>query len=121
MSHKSNIEKRKKREICICDRPPHFRDSTGKGKLDSTPIRVPPDFGAEVGSNPDLPATSENPHPGPFAAAAFHPSSQKFFGIFPRRNTPDRSKEIGGKVLMDDKKNHGDRFYKPRIPKKIKK
>lgn len=121
MSHNHNIEKRKKREICICDRPPHFRDSMGKGKLDSTPIRVPPDFGAEVGSSLDLLITDENTHPGPFSAAAFHPSSQKFFGIFPRRNTPDSSKETGGKVLMDDKKNHGDRFYKPRIPKKIKK
>ena len=115
MSHKSNIEKRKKREICICDRPPHFRDSMGKGKLDSTPIRVPPDFGAEVGGSLDLPATSENPHPGPFSAAAFHPSSQKFFGLSSRRNTPNDSPEKAGKILMDDKRHGEDRLYKPRI------
>ena len=56
MSHHDK-EKRKKREIC--DRPSHFRDSTGKGKLDSTPIIVPPDFKTEVGSSLDLPATSQ--------------------------------------------------------------
>lgn len=115
MSHNHNIEKRKKREICISDRPPHFRDSIGKGKLDSTPVTIPTDFGAEVGTSLNLPATKENPHPGPFAAAAFHPSSQKFFGLAPRRNTPNDSPERSGKILMDDKKRDDDRFYKPRI------
>ena len=100
---------------CKCDKPRKFNDSIGKGKLDSTPIVVPPDFNSEVGSSLDLPATSKNPHPGPFAGAAFHPSSQKFFGIQPRRNTPDKSPEKAGKVLMDDKRHDNDRFYKPRI------
>jgi len=98
MSHKH------KRDRCFCDRK--FHDTVGKGKLDSTPITVPPDFNTEVGS--------EN-HPGPFAAQAFHPSGQRFFGLMPRRNTPNRSKERGGKVLIDDKKHDEDRFYKPRI------
>lgn len=115
MSHHRNIEKRKKRENCICDRPPFFRDSQGKGKLDSTPIRVPPDFNTETGTSLNLPVTSENPHPGPFSAAAFHPSSQKFFGLSSRRNTPNDSPEKAGKILMDDKKHGEDRFYKPRI------
>ena len=115
MSHNHHIKKRKKRDVCICDRPHHFHDSIGKGKLDSTPIIVPPDFHSEVGSSLDLPATSKNPHPGPFAAAAFHPSSQKFFGLSSRRNTPNDSPERAGKILMDDKRRDNDRFYKPRV------
>ena len=93
---------------CNCDRPRKFHDSIGKGKLDSTPIIVPSDFNAEVGT--------EN-HPGPFSGQAFHPSSQKFFGLSSRRNTPNDSPERAGRVLMDDKKHHGDRYYKPRIKK----
>lgn len=89
-----------------CDRPRKFHDTVGKGKLDSTPIIVPPDFHTEIGSDD---------HPGPFAAQAFHPSSQKFFGLFSRRNTPNDSPERAGRVLIDDKKHDEDRFYKPRI------
>ena len=101
---------------CRCDVPRKFHDTVGKGKLDSTgPIKVPADFGAETGSSLNLPATKDNPHPGPFAAQAFHPSGQRFFGLLPRRNTPDRPKERGGKVLMDDKIHKDDRFYKPRV------
>lgn len=66
------------------DIPRKFRDGVGKGKLDSTPIRVPTDFGSETGSSLNLPATKDNPHPGPFAGSSFHPSSQKFFGLAPR-------------------------------------
>jgi len=110
MSHKH------KKDRCPCDRPRKFRDTVGKGELDSTPIIIPPDFGAETGSSLNLPATlKENPHPGPFTAAAFHPSSQRFFGLMPRRNTPNDSPEKAGKVLMDDKKRDNDRFYKPRL------
>lgn len=108
MSHKH------KRDRFDCDRPRKFHDKVGKGKRDSTPIIVPTDFGAETGSSLDLIITEENPHPGPFAAASFHPSEQKFFGLMPRRNTPNDSPERAGRVLMDDKKHGGDRFYKPR-------
>ena len=89
-----------------CDRPRKFHDSIGKGKLDSTPIIVPPDFHAEIGTDN---------HPGPFSGQAFHPSGQKFFGLFSRRNTPNDSPERAGRVLMDDKIEHDDRFYKPRL------
>ena len=98
-----------------CDKPRKFHDTVGKGKLDSTPIIVPTDF-TEIGTslNPDT-SIEGNTHPGPFVAQAFHPSSQKFFGLLPRRNTPNDSPERAGKILMDDKKRGEDRFYKPRI------
>lgn len=100
------------------DKPRKFRDSIGKGELDSTPVIIPPGFNAEVGSSLDLPATPDkNPHPGPFTATAFHPSSRKFFGLSSGRNTPNDSKEKAGKVLIDDKKSDDDRFYKPRTKK----
>jgi hypothetical protein len=99
------------------DRPRKFHDTVGKGKLDSTPIIVPPNFNAETGTSLDLPVTEKNIHPGPFSAAAFHPSSQKFFGLSSRRNTPNDSPERAGRVLMDDKRRDDDRFYKPRIKK----
>ena len=89
-----------------CDKPRKFHDTVGKGNLDSTPIIIPPDFHTEVGT--------EN-HPGPFSGASFHPSSQKFFGLMPRRNTPNNSPERAGRILMDDKKHGNARFYKPRI------
>lgn len=98
-----------------CDTPRKFRDTVGKGKRDSTPIVIPQDFGSEIGTSLDLPATKDNIHPGPFAASAFHPSSQKFFGLSSRRNTPNDSPERAGRVLMDDKEKDDDRFYKPRI------
>ncbi len=107
---------RHKKHHHFCDNPRFFHDVVGKGKLDSTPIIVPTDFNTEKGTslNPDT-TIEGNIHPGPFAAAAFHPSSQKFFGLSPRRNTPDKSPEKGGKVLMDDKKHGNMRFYKPRV------
>jgi len=88
-----------------CDKERKFHDTVGKGKLDSTPIIVPPGFNTETGTTD---------HPGPFAAQAFHPSAQKFYGLMPRRNTPNTSPEKGGKILMDDKHHGEDRFYKPR-------
>ena len=88
------------------DKPRKFHDTVGKGTLDSTPIIVPPDFGSEIGTDD---------HPGPFAAQAFHPSSQQFYGLMPRRNTPNKSPEKAGKVLMDDKKRGEFLFYKPRL------
>lgn len=109
MSHKH------KRNKCFCDKPRYFHDVVGKGAGDSTPITVPKGFNTETGSSLDLAATSDNPHPGPFAAAAFHPSSQISSGLFPRRNTPNKSPEKAGKILMDDKKHGNARFYKPRI------
>lgn len=110
MSH-HNKEKIKKREI----RPPHFRDSVGKGKLDSTPIQVPTDFNTETGTGLDPVITTKNTHPGPFAGASFKPSSQKFFGLAPRRNTANDSPERAGRILMDDKIRENDMFYEPRI------
>ena len=97
------------------DKPRKFHDTVGKGKLDSTPITVPPDFDTETGTSLDPNVTATNSHPGPFAAEAFHPSGQKFYGLMPRRNTPNKSPEKGGKVLMDDKRHDEDRFYKPRL------
>lgn len=97
------------------DKPRKFHDRIGKGKLDSTPIIVPPDFNTETGSSLNPVADiKDNPHPGPFAGASFHPTSQKFFGLAPRRNTPNDSPERAGRILMDDKKRGKDRFYKPR-------
>lgn len=116
MSHKHHKDKRKKEEICPCDRPPKFTDRVGKGELDSSPIIVFPGF--NVGTSLNLPPTTDNPNPGPFSAAALlqqrFPNSQKFFGIQPRRNTPDKSPEKAGKLLNDDKRKDDDRFYKPR-------
>ncbi len=91
-----------------CDKERYFHDTVGKGKLDSTPIAVPSDFNTETGTVS---------HPGPFSGQSFHPSSQKFFGLMPRRNTADKSPEKAGKILMDDKCRDGNRFYKPRIKK----
>ena len=98
------------------DKPRKFHDKIGKGALDSTPIIVPPGFNTEVGTSLDPDTTIEgNTHPGPFVAAAFHPSSQKYYGLFPRRNTPNKSPEKAGKIIMDDKRHHDDgRFYEPR-------
>lgn len=102
MSHKHKKHHR------FCDEPRYFHDIVGKGSLDSTPIEVPKDFNAETGTID---------HPGPFAAATFHPSEQIFLGLLPRRHTPNKSPEKAGKVLMDDKKHGRSRFYKPRIKK----
>ena len=95
------------------DKPRKFHDTVGKGTTDSTPIIVPPNFGTETGTSLDPNVTATNTHPGPFAAEAFHPSSQKFYGLAPRRNTPNRSPEKAGKVLMDDKRLDEFLFYKP--------
>lgn len=100
MSHKHKKHHR------FCNNTRYFHDIVGEGALDSTPIAVPAEFGSEVGS--------EN-HPGPFAGQSFHPSSQLFLGLLPRRNTPNKSPEKAGKVIMDDKKHGKSRFYKPRI------
>jgi hypothetical protein len=100
MSHKH------KKHHHSCEKPRYFHDTVGEGTLDSTPIIVPTSSSVETGTID---------HPGPFVAQAFHPSGQRYFGLLPRRNTPDKSPEKAGKVIMDDKK-HGDmRFYKPRI------
>lgn len=88
------------------DKPRKFHDKVGKGTIDSTPVLVPPDFNTETGTVS---------HPGPFVGQVFHPSSQQFYGLMPRRNTPNRSPEKAGKILMDDKKHGDDRFYKPRV------
>jgi len=89
--------------------PRIFRDKVGKGELDSTPIVVPSGATSETGTDD---------HPGPFVAAAFHPSSQQFYGLMPRRNTPNKPKERAGKVLIDDKRlddmHNEERKYKPR-------
>ena len=100
MSHKH------KKDHCFCDKPRYFHDVVGKGVLDSTPIIVPKAFNTEAGTDE---------HPGPFAGQAFHPSSQKFFGLSSRRNTPNDSPERAGRVLVDDKRHDEDRFYKPRL------
>lgn len=97
------------------DKPRKFHDTVGKGQLDSTQILVPKDFGSETGTSLDPNVTDVNIHPGPFAAEAFHPSSQQFYGLMPRRNTPNKSPEKAGKVLMDDKRHGECRFYKPRL------
>jgi hypothetical protein len=102
MSHHKHH--RKKRESC--GEPLHFHDSVGKGTLNSTPIIVPPGFDTETG---------DPSHPGPFVAQAFNPSGQKYYGLFPRRNTPNTSPEKGGKILMDEKHHGDDHFYKPRV------
>lgn len=90
----------------FCENARYFHDIIGKGAADSTPVTIPVGFTTEVGTDE---------HPGPFAAAAFNPKGQKFFGLLPRRHTPDKSPEKGGKVLMDDKKHGNMRFYKPRV------
>lgn len=97
-------------------KPRYFHDTVGQGTLDSTPIRVPPDFNAETGTslNPDT-TIKDNTHPGPFAGQSFHPSSQEFSGILPRRHTPNKSPEKAGKVIMNDKKHGRSRFYKPKV------
>jgi|SRR3972149_4388818 len=95
-----------KHKKSFCDKERYFHDTVGEGLLDSTPITVPPDFGAETGTED---------HPGPFSGQSFHPSSQKFFGLMPRRNTSYDSPERAGKILVDDKKHGRNRFYKPRI------
>ena len=92
-----------------CERPRYFHDIVGEGAADSTPIMVPAFFNTEIGTED---------HPGPFAGQSFHPSSQIYSGLFPRRNTPYRSPEKAGKILMDDKKHGEERFYKPRIKHK---
>lgn len=90
----------------FCEKPRYFHDIVGEGAADSTPVIVPIDFGAEIGTEG---------HPGPFAAQQFNPRGQTDTGLLPRRNTPDKSPEKAGKVIMDDKR-HGDmRFYKPRV------
>jgi hypothetical protein len=91
-----------------CDKPRYFHDIVGEGAPDSTPVIVPEDFGAEIG---------DVSHPGPFAAQAFNPNGQTSSGLLPRRNTPDKSPEKAGKVIMDDKKHGDERYYKPRIKK----
>ena len=102
MSHKH----KKHHHHHFCDRPRYFHDIVGAGAADSTPVIVPADFGSEIGTID---------HPGPFAAQSFNPRGQTSFGLLPRRNTPDKSPEKAGKVIMDDKR-HGDmRFYKPRV------
>ncbi len=102
MSHRS----RKCNKHRECDKPVKFHDTVGKGKLNSTPIIVPPSSDTEVGT--EL-------HPGPFVAQAFDPKGQRFFGLLPRRNTPDKSPEKGGKILMDEICRHGNEFYEPRV------
>ena len=87
-------------------KPRYFHDTVGQGTLDSTPIQVPSDFNTETGTDD---------HPGPFAGQSFHPSSQEFSGILPRRNTPNKSPEKAGKVIMNDKKHGRSRFYKPKV------
>lgn len=93
-----------------CDKQRKFHDTVGKGKHDSTydldPMIPPKGASNEIGSDT---------HPGPFYAQAFNKSGIMFFGLAPRRNTPNQSPEKGGKVLMDDKRHDNDRFYKPRI------